>query len=194
MLIKAGLLEYDFDTLRALYKKDTKSSCEYIFYHKEHLAEILALGIKNSALAEALLTHEGFSVQDYKKIIASLSHKTVTVNEAIANKICALQATQYSVCNDNILYDAISICESEHDAVFAVGHKIIESGYDESVINVLISKLPDVYHALSETDNQLVLKDTDYNRFLVKTLNDADYILSYFTNKEEIIIITKQEN
>lgn len=194
MLIKAGLLEYDFDTLRALYKKDTKSSCEYIFYHKEHLAEMLALGIKNSALAEALLTHEGFSVQDYKKIIASLSHKTVTVNKAIANKICALQATQYSVCNDNILYDAISICESEHDAVFTVGHKIIESGYDESVINVLISKLPDVYHALSETDNQLILKDTDYNRFLVKTLNDADYILSYFTNKEEIIIITKQEN
>ena len=194
MLIKAGLLEYDFDTLRALYKKDTKSSCEYIFYHKEHLAEMLALGIKNSALAEALLTHEGFSVQDYKKIIASLSHKTVTVNKAIANKICALQATQYSVCNDNILYDAISICESEHDAVFTVGHKIIESGYDESVINILISKLPNVYHALSETDNQLILKDTDYNRFLVKTLNDADYILSYFTNKEEIIIITKQEN
>ena len=193
MLIKAGLLEYNLDILKSFQEKDAILSCEYMFHYKTHLSEMLALGIVNSSLAEALLIHNGFSTLENKMIVASLTCEAVTVSKVIANKICALQATQYTVCDENILYDAISLCESEHDAVFAVGHKIIESGYDESVINVLISKLPNVYHALSETDNQLILKDTDYNRFLVKTLNDADYILSYFTNKEEIIIITKQE-
>ena len=194
MLIKAGMLEYNFDTLRALHDKDSTSTCEYIFYYKTHLEEMLVSLIVDTLLAEALLVHTGFSVQDYKKIIASLSPKAVTVNKAIANKICALQATQYTVCDENILYDAICLCENEHDAVFAVGHKIIESGNDESVINILISKLPDVYHALSEMGNQLKLKDTDYNRFLVQTLKDADYISSYSTNKEHIIVTTKQED
>lgn len=193
MLIKAGMLEYNFDTLRALHDKDSTSTCEYIFYYKTHLEEMLVSLIVDTLLAEALLVHTGFSVQDYKKIIASLSPKAVTVNKAIANKICALQATQYTVCDENILYDAICLCENEHDAVFAVGHKIIESGNDESVINILISKLPDVYHALYEMGNQLKLKDTDYNRFLVQTLKDADYISSYSTNKEHIIVTTKQE-
>ena len=193
MLIKAGMLEYNFDTLRALHDKDSTSTCEYIFYYKTHLEEMLVSLIVDTLLAEALLVHTGFSVQDYKKIIASLSPKAVTVNKAIANKICALQVTQYTVCDENILYDAICLCENEHDAVFAVGHKIIESGNDESVINILISKLPDVYHALYEMGNQLKLKDTDYNRFLVQTLKDADYISSYSTNKEHIIVTTKQE-
>ena len=193
MLIKAGMLEYNFDTLRALHDKDSTPTCEYIFYYKTHLEEMLVSLIVDTLLAEALLVHTGFSVQDYKKIIASLSPKAVTVNKAIANKICALQATQYTVCDENILYDAICLCENEHDAVFAVGHKIIESGNDESVINILISKLPDVYHALYEMGNQLKLKDTDYNRFLVQTLKDADYISSYSTNKEHIIVTTKQE-
>mgnify|MGYP002769655898 CR=1 FL=1 len=194
MLIKAGMLEYNFDTLRALHDKDSTSTCEYIFYYKTHLEEMLVSLIVDTLLAEALLVHTGFSVQDYKKIIASLSPKAVTVNKAIANKICVLQATQYTVCDENILYDAICLCENEHDAVFAVGHKIIESGNDESVINILISKLPDVYHALSEMGNQLKLKDTDYNRFLVQTLKDADYISSYSNENEEIIVTTKQED
>lgn len=194
MLIKAGMLECNFDTLRALHDKDSTSTCEYIFYYKTHLEEMLVSLIVDTLLAEALLVHTGFSVQDYKKIIASLSPKAVTVNKAIANKICVLQATQYTVCDENILYDAICLCENEHDAVFAVGHKIIESGNDESVINILISKLPDVYHALSEMGNQLKLKDTDYNRFLVQTLKDADYISSYSNENEEIIVTTKQED
>lgn len=193
LLIQSGSIEYNLDILKSFQEKDAILSCEYMFHYKTHLSEMLALDIVNSSLAEALLIHNGFSTQENKMIVASLKHEAVTVSKVIANKLCALQATQYTVCDENILYDAISLCENEHDAVFAVGHKIIESGSDESVINVLISKLPNVYHALSETDNQLKLKDTDYNRFLVQTLEDADYISSYSHENEEIIVTTKQE-
>lgn len=194
LLIQSGSIEYNLDILKSFQEKDAILSCEYMFHYKTHLSEMLALDIVNSSLAEALLIHNGFSTLENKMIVASLTHEAVTVSKVIANKLCALQATQYTVCDENILYDAISLCENEHDAVFAVGHKIIESGNDESVINVLISKLPDVYHALSETDNQLKLKDTDYNRFLVQTLENADYISSYSNENEEIIVTTKQED
>lgn len=194
LLIQSGSIEYNLDILKSFQEKDAILSCEYMFHYKTHLSEMLALDIVNSSLAEALLIHNGFSTLENKMIVASLKHEAVTVSKVIANKLCALQATQYTVCDENILYDAISLCENERDAVFAVGHKIIESGSDESVINVLISKLPNVYHALSETDNQLKLKDTDYNRFLVQTLEDADYISSYSHENEEIIVTTKQED
>ena len=193
LLIQSGSIEYNLDILKSFQEKDAILSCEYMFHYKTHLSEMLALDIVNSSLAEALLIHNGFSTLENKMIVASLKHEAVTVSKVIANKLCALQATQYTVCDENILYDAISLCENERDAVFAVGHKIIESGSDESVINVLISKLPNVYHALSETDNLLKLKDTDYNRFLVQTLEDADYISSYSHENEEIIVTTKQE-
>ena len=193
LLIQSGSIEYNLDILKSFQEKDAILSCEYMFHYKTHLSEMLALDIVNSSLAEALLIHNGFSTLENKMIVASLTHEAVTVSKVIANKLCALQA-KYTVCDENILYDAISLCENEHDAVFAVGHKIIESGNDESVINVLISKLPDVYHALSETDNQLKLKDTDYNRFLVQTLENADYISSYSNENEEIIVTTKQED
>ena len=194
LLIQSGSIEYNLDILKSFQEKDAILSCEYMFHYKTHLSEMLALDIVNSSLAEALLIHNGFSTQEYEMIVGALTYDNVPVTIVIANKICALQATQFSVCDEDILYDAISLCENEHDAVFTVGHKIIESGNDESVINVLISKLPDVYHALSETDNQLKLKDTDYNRFLVQTLEDADYISSYSNENEEIIVTTKQED
>lgn len=193
LLIQSGSIEYNLDILKSFQEKDAILSCEYMFHYKTHLSEMLALDIVNSSLAEALLIHNGFGTLEKKMIVASLTHEAVTVSKVIANKLCALQATQYTVCDENILYDAISLCENEHDAVFAVGHKIIESGNDESVINVLISKLPNVYHALSETDNQLKLKDTDCNRFLVQTLEDANYISSYSNEDGEIILTTKQE-
>lgn len=193
LLIQSGSIEYNLDILKSFQEKDAILSCEYMFHYKTHLSEMLALDIVNSSLAEALLIHNGFGTLEKKMIVASLTHEAVTVSKVIANKLCALQTTQYTVCDENILYDAISLCENEHDAVFAVGHKIIESGNDESVINVLISKLPNVYHALSETDNQLKLKDTDYNRFLVQTLEDANYISSYSNEDGEIILTTKQE-
>lgn len=193
LLIQSGSIEYNLDILKSFQEKDAILSCEYMFHYKTHLSEMLALDIVNSSLAEALLIHNGFSTLEKKMIVASLTHEAVTVSKVIANKLCALQATQYTVCDENILYDAISLCENEHDAVFAVGHKIIESGNDESVINVLISKLPNVYHALSEMDNQLKLKDTDYNRFLVQTLEGANYISSYSNEDGEIILTTKQE-
>lgn len=194
LLIQSGSIEYNLDILKSFQEKDAILSCEYMFHYKTHLSEMLALDIVNSSLAEALLIHNGFSTLENKMIVASLTHESVTVSKVIANKLCALQATQYTVCDENILYDAISLCENDHDAVFTVGHKIIESGNDESVISVLISKLPDVYHALSETDNQLKLKNTDYNRFLVQTLEDADYISTYSNENEEIIVTTKQED
>ncbi len=194
LLIQSGSIEYNLDILKSFQEKDAILSCEYMFHYKTHLSEMLALDIVNSSLAEALLIHNGFSTQESEMIVGALTYDNVPVTIVIANKICALQATQFSVCDEDILYDAISLCENEHDAVFTVGHKIIESGNDESVINVLISKLPDVYHALSETDNQLKLKDTDYNRFLVQTLEDADYISSYSNENEEIIVTTKQED
>lgn len=195
MLVQFGAFEYNLDTLKSLHEKDAILSCEYMFfYKKDHLSEMLKVGIINSSLAEALLIHTGFDTQEYEMIVGALTYDDVPVTRVIANKICALQATQFSVCDEDILYDAINLCEDEHDAVFTAGRLITEKGDDESEINTIISNLPDVYHALSERDKQIKLRNTDYNRFLVQTLNDADYISSYSTNKEHIIVTTKQED
>lgn len=195
MLVQFGAFEYNLDTLKSLHEKDAILSCEYMFfYKKDHLSEMLKVGIINSSLAEALLIHTGFDTQEYEMIVGALTYDDVPVTRVIANKICALQATQFSVCDEDILYDAINLCEDEHDAVFTAGRLITEKGDDESEINTIISNLPDVYHALSERDKQIKLRNTDYNRFLVQTLNDADYISSYSTNKELIIVTTKQED
>lgn len=195
MLVQFGAFEYNLDTLKSLHKKDAILSCEYMFfYKKDHLSEMLKVGIVNSSLAEALLIHTGFDTQEYEMIVGALTYDDVPVTRVIANKICALQATQFSVCDEDILYDAINLCEDEHDAVFTAGRLITEKGDDESEINTIISNLPDVYHALSERDKQIKLRNTDYNRFLVQTLKDADYISSYSTNKELIIVTTKQED
>lgn len=195
MLVQFGAFEYNLDTLKSLHEKDAILSCEYMFfYKKDHLSEMLKVGIVNSSLAEALLIHTGFDTQEYEMIVGALTYDDVPVTRVIANKICALQATQFSVCDEDILYDAINLCEDEHDAVFTAGRLITEKGDDESEINTIISNLPDVYHALSERDKQIKLRNTDYNRFLVQTLKDADYISSYSTNKELIIVTTKQED
>lgn len=195
MLIQFGAFEYNLDTLKSLHEKDAALSCEYIFfYKKDHLSEMLEVGIMNSSLAEALLNHKGFDTQEYEIIVGALTYDDVPVTIVIANKICALQATQFSVCDEDLLYDAIKLCEDEHDAVFTAGRLITEKGDDESVINTIISNLPDVYHALSERDKQIKLRNTDYNTFLVEKLKDADYISSYTIKKREIVVNTKQEN
>ena len=195
MLIQFGAFEYNLDTLKSLHEKEAALSCEYIFfYKKEHLSEMLEAGIMNSSLAEALLIHTSFNTQEYEIIVGALTYDEVIVTIVIANKICALQATQFSVCDVDLLYDAIKLCEDEHDAVFTAGRLITEKGNDESVINTIISNLPDVYHALSERDKQIKLRNTDYNRFLVEKLKDADYISSYEIKKKGIVVNTKQEN
>lgn len=195
MLVQFGAFEYNLDTLKSLHEKDAILSCEYIFfYKKDHLSEMLEAGIMNSSLAEALLIHTGFDIQEYEMIVGALTYDDVPVTGVIANKICALQATQFSVCDEDILYDAINLCEDEHDAVFTAGRLITEKGDDESVINTIISNLPDVYHALSERDKQIKLRNTDYNRFLVEKLKYADYISLYSIKKKEIVVNTKQEN
>lgn len=195
MLVQFGAFEYNLDTLKSLHEKDAILSCEYIFfYKKDHLSEMLKVGIMNSSLAEALLIHTGFDTQEYEMIVGALTYDDVPVTIVIANKICALQATQFCECDEDLLYDAINLCEDEHDAVFTAGRLITEKGDDESVINTIISKLPDVYHALSERDKQIKLRNTDYNRFLVEKLKDADYISSYEIKKKGIVVNTKQEN
>lgn len=194
MLVQFGAFEYNLDTLKSLHEKDAILSCEYIFfYKKDHLSEMLEAGIMNSSLAEALLIHTGFDTQEYEIIVGALTYDDVPVTRVIANKICALQATQFSVCDEDILYDAINLCEDEHDAVFTAGRLITEKEDDESVINTIISNLPDVYHALSERDKQIKLRNTDYNRFLVEKLKDTDYISLYSIKKKEIVVNTKQE-
>lgn len=55
------------------------------------------------------------------------------------------------------------------------------------MINTIISNLPDVYHALSERDKQIKLRNTDYNRFLVEKLKDADYISLYSIKKKRLL-------
>lgn len=195
MLVQFGAFEYNLDTLKSLHEKDAILSCEYIFfYKKDHLSEMLKVGIMNSSLAEALLIHTGFDTQEYEMIVGALTYDDVPVTIVIANKICALQATQFCECDEDLLYDAINLCEDEHDAVFTAGRLITEKGDDESVINTIISNLPDVYHALSERDKQIKLRNTDYNRFLVEKLKDADYISSYEIKKKGIVVNTKQEN
>lgn len=192
LLIQSGSIEYNLDILKSFQEKDAILSCEYIFYYKNHLSEMLSTDIMNSELAEALLIRKGFSTQDYALIIASLTSETVRMNKDIANRFCALQAEQYTICDENIFYDAIGLCNNEHDAVLAAGQKIIQSQKDFSVIDTIISKLPDTYHDLKEANTQVKLKNTNYNKFFTQVLKDSDYILSSSTKKGIIIIQTKE--
>lgn len=192
LLIQSGSIEYNLDILKSFQEKDAALSCEYIFYYKNHLSEMLSTDIMNSELAEALLIRIGFSTHDYALIIASLTSETVRMNKDIANRFCALQAEQYSICDEYIFYDAIGLCNNEHDAVLAAGQKIIQSQKDFSVIDTIISKLPGTYHDLKEANTQVKLKNTNYNKFFTQVLKDSDYILSSSTKKGIIIIQTKE--
>lgn len=193
MLIQSGITKYDLRNLRLFHEICATLSCEYIFYYKYHLSEMLSTDIMNSELAEALLIRKGFSTEDYALIIASLTSENVRMNKDIANRFCALQAEQYTVCDENIFYDAIGLCNNEHDAVFAAGRKIIQSQKDFSVIDTIISKLPGTYHDLKEANTQVKLKNTNYNKFFTQALKDSDYILSSSTKNGKIIIQTKEE-
>lgn len=193
MLIQSGIIKYDLRILKLFHEICATLSCEYIFYYKNHLSEMLSTDIMNSELAEALLIRKGFSTEDYALIIASLTSENVRMNKDIANRFCALQAEQYTVCDENIFYDAIGLCNNEHDAVFAAGRKIIQSQKDFSVIDTIISKLPGTYHDLKEANTQVKLKNTNYNKFFTQALKDSDYILSSSTKNGKIIIQTKEE-
>lgn len=193
MLIQSGIIKYDLRILKLFHEICATLSCEYIFYYKNNLSEMLSTDIMNSELAEALLIRKGFSTEDYALIIASLTSENVRMNKDIANRFCALQAEQYTVCDENIFYDAIGLCNNEHDAVFAAGRKIIQSQKDFSVIDTIISKLPGTYHDLKEANTQVKLKNTNYNKFFTQALKDSDYILSSSTKNGKIIIQTKEE-
>ena len=193
MLIQSGIIKYDLRNLRLFHEICATLSCEYIFYYKYHLSEMLSTDIMNSELAEALLFRKGFSREDYALIIDSLTSENVRMNRDIANRFCALQAEQYTVCDEKIFYDAIGLCNNEHDAVFAAGRKIIQSQKDFSVIDTIISKLPDTYHDLKEANTQVKLKNTNYNKFLTQALKESDYIFSPSTKNGKIIIQTKEE-
>ena len=193
MLIQSGNIKYDLRILNLFHEICATLSCEYIFYHKNHLSEMLSTDIMNSELAEALLFRKGFSTEDYALIIASLTSQNVRMNKDIANRFCALQAEQYTVCDENIFYNAIDLCNNEHDAVLAAGQKIIQSEKDFSVIDTIISKLPNTYHDLKEANTQVKIKNTNYNKFFTQTLKDSDYILSSSTKNGKIIIQTKEE-
>lgn len=193
MLIQSGIIKYDLRILKLFHEICATLSCEYIFYYKNNLSEMLSTDIMNSELAEALLIRKGFSTEDYALIIASLTSDNIRMNKDIANRFCALQAKQYTVCDENIFYDAIGLCNNEHDAVFAAGRKIIQSQKNFSVIDTIISKLPGTYHDLKEANTQVKLKNTNYNKFFTQALKDSDYILSSSTKNGKIIIQTKEE-
>lgn len=192
-LIQTGALDYSLDTLRKLQGIDATLSCEYILYYRKYITEMLVSGIMNTELAELLLYREGFSTLDYNEIMASFTPSSVTMNKSLANRICEYQSKQYSECNESILYDAISLCEDEHNAVLAVGHKIKQAGVDDSVINTLIERLPNAYNDLSKVSKHPKIIDTDYNRFLIQTLKDANYISSFTIRNGYIRVNTKKE-
>lgn len=192
-LIQTGALDYSLDTLRKLQGIGATLSCEYILYYRKYITEMLVSGIMNTELAELLLYREGFSTLDYNEIMASFTPSSVTMNKSLANRICEYQSKQYSECNESILYDAISLCEDEHNAVLAVGHKIKQAGVDDSVINTLIERLPNAYNDLSKVSKHPKIIDTDYNRFLIQTLKDANYISSFTIRNGYIRVNTKKE-
>lgn len=192
-LIQTGALDYSLDTLRKLQGIGATLSCEYILYYRKYITEMLVSGIMNTELAELLLYREGFSMLDYNEIMASLTLSSVTMNKSLANRICEYQSKQYSECNESILYDAISLCEDEHNAVLTVGHKIKQAGVDDSVINNLIERLPNAYNDLSKVSKHPKIIDTDYNRFLIQTLKDANYISSFTIRNGYIRVNTKKE-
>lgn len=192
-LIQTGALDYSLDTLRKLQGIGATLSCEYILYYRKYITEMLVSGIMNTELAELLLYREGFSTLDYNEIMASFTPASVTMNKSLANRICEYQSKQYCECNESILYDAISLCEDEHNAVLAVGHKIKQAGVDDSVINTLIERLPNAYNDLSKVSKHPKIIDTDYNRFLIQTLKDANYISSFTIRNGYIRVNTKKE-
>ena len=193
LLIHHGKIEENDDFLQSLATISAKATCEYILHYKEHLTHLLQQGIMSTELAETLLNNRGFNQIEYQKIIASLTPTSVDINTLLAEKICTIMSTQYSVCDESILFSAIKQCNDENKSVLTAARKIEQAGSDANKITELINCLPEKYHELSSVGKHPKLDDTPHNLFLVKILAGAQYISSYTVDKGKIRVHTKRK-
>lgn len=193
ILIESETFEYDLDTLKALNQKSVRLACLYMYQYKSKLSEMLLAVMVSEELAIELLDYGGFNQVDYQKVIAVLNPSRISMNETLANKICALLSVRYSICDEIILYDAIQLCTNIPHAVITATRKIQDSGLNHKIICSLLEILPEEYHELTELHKQPKFEDHGYNKFLIETLKQADYISSFTTEKGMIKVYTKRK-
>lgn len=193
ILIETGAIEYNIETLKSLNKKSGKLTLAYMINYKTKLPEMLNVGIMSTDLALDLLNNTVFNQVEYELVISKLTPSNVVMNESLANRICQIMATRYSVCDETIFLDAIRLCSKESDAVYTAVRRIQMTISDHDVIQKLLAVLPDKYHELTELGKQPKYEETPYNTFLIKTLKEADLISSFSVDKGIIKVYTKRK-
>lgn len=193
MLIETGAIEYNTETLKSLNKKSEKLTLAYMINYKTKISEMLNAGIMSTGLALELLHDTEFNQVEYELIISKLTPSNVGMNESLANRICQIMATRYSVCDETIFLESIRLCSKESDAVYTAVRRMQMTISDHEVIQKLIAVLPEKYHELTELHKQPKYKETPYNTFLIKTLKESDFISSFSVDKGMIKVNTKRK-
>lgn len=193
ILIESGAIEYKIETLKSLNKKSEKLTLAYMINYKTKLPEMLNVGIMSTDLALDLLNNTEFNQVEYELIISKLTPSNVVMNESLANRICQIMATRYSVCDETIFLDAIRLCSRESDAVYTAVRRMQMTISDHDFIHKLLAILPEKYHELTELHKQPKYEETPYNTFLIKTLKEADFISSFSIEKGVIKVNSKRK-
>ena len=126
-------------------------------------------------------------------VISKLTSLNIVMNESLANRICQILSTQYSVCDDAIFLDSIRLCSLVPYAVYSVVRRIQKSISDHELIRKLLVLLPEEYHELNELHKHPKFKETPYNTFLIKTLKEADFISSFSVENGMIKVNSKRK-
>lgn len=193
MLIETGAIEYKIETLKELNKKSEKLTLAYIINYKTKIKEILNAGIMNNDLALDLLNIKELNQVELDLVISKLAPSNIVMNESLANRICQIMSTRYSVCDDAIFLDAIRFCSNESYAVYATVRRMQMTMSDHKFIHKLLVVLPQKYRELAELHKQPKYVLNPYNKFLVETLKEADFISSFSIDKELIKVYTKRK-
>ena len=193
ILIETGAMEYKIETLKALNKKSEKLALAYIINYKTKIKEILNAGIMSTDLALDLLNNKELNQVELDLVISKLTPSNIVMNESLANRICQIMSTRYSVCDDTIFLDAIRLCTQVPYAVSSVVRRMQKSLSDHELIRKLLVLLPEEYHELTELQKHPKYKETPYNTFLIKTLKEADFISSFRVENGMIKVNSKRK-
>lgn len=193
ILIETGAIEYNVETLKSLNKKSEILTLAYMINYKPKLPEMLNAGIMSTDLALDLLNNTLFNQVEYELVISKLTPSNVVMNKSLANRICQIMATRYSVCDETIFLDAIRLCSKESDAVYTAVRRMQMTISDHDFIHKLLAILPEKYHELTKLHKQPKYEETPYNTFLIKTLKEADFISSFSIEKGVIKVNSKRK-
>lgn len=182
----------DEEVFRKLCAVSNKAALIYLLKYRDKFEELLNTVTIDTELSKELLTTETFNDIENRIVIKLLELKNVTLDTAIATRICQILSNRYSECNIDILHTSMGMCRPHHYAVMAAMHHIMAESTDISVIDADLKALGNPYDSIAESGKHIKLDKDNANLALVKCLNDSDYISSYTEDDNMIKVNTKR--